>query len=663
MKELCNNKLISIIIPVYNVEKYIKKCIDSVIEQTYKNIEIILIDDGSTDSSGYICDEYAKFNSNIKVIHQKNCGLSEARNRGLDIAIGDYIFFLDSDDYIAYNTLEIMLNKLEKTQSDICVCGTQRVDIYNCKTDMIFSLEKKQMSGKEALEHIYDKNGWLLVISWNKLYKREIWNDLRFDKGKIHEDEFIIHKIYLKCEKVITIPENLYFYRINPYSITESKISVKRLDGVEAIMKRGLDCYTKMSSKWIYETIHNIYYIIYEISLYEDKNLDIKSRLIEVKKQCYNFFKLMKKYAPKYKTKINKIYFKIKYRKFYSKLLKIKQNLIKLKNIYKSINKLKNSDIILMDTPTHGNSGDLAIVEAELEFFKTNFPNKKIYELTAYDIDRLEYLYSKITPKNKLILIPGGGFMGYLWPNEEYRIQRIIKNFKNHNIVILPQTVTFNLKSNDGRKFFNRAHKIYKSHKKLSIFVRDKKSFLFMQNNMPEVKVELVPDSVTIKETKNYNKVRKNILICMRKDIEKNISEEDYVKILETLKKYNLYDDIYINDTILPYNVSPIERKLEVDKKLEQFASAKLVITDRLHGMIFSAITNTPCIAFGNINGKVKGVYEWISNNDFIYYLDNVSQIENIIKNMDFDNEYYYDNEFIYEKFEPLIDTLKEILN
>ena len=230
---------ISVIIPVYNVEKYLCACVNSVINQTYKNLEIILVDDGSTDKSGAICDEYALKDERIKVFHKSNGGLSSARNYGLDRMSGDYVFFLDSDDFISLQCLEKMLEVSIEQNADIVSSLNKR---FATESDLITqNTVKKEIvvySSKQTLENTFKKTENFFVVSWAKLYKYKTFDNLRFTEGVIHEDEFICHRLYGQINKFVLLKEELYFYRENPCSITGVKYNIKRPDYLLALEDR-----------------------------------------------------------------------------------------------------------------------------------------------------------------------------------------------------------------------------------------------------------------------------------------------------------------------------------------------------------------------------------------------------------------------------------------
>lgn len=213
---------ISIIVPVYNVEAYLEKCINSILNQTYKNLELILIDDGSSDSCPAICDEAAERDSRVKVIHKENAGVSSARNMGLDCAEGEYIGFVDSDDWIALDMYEQLLMTLQKYEVDCAMC--EMVKYYSADRKKV----QKFDIGQELVDSQYACSGMCISIGkqnftnqkyfylWDKIYKREVWDDIRFDESlKSAEDRWALFHVYRKVEKIAVCPKKLYYYRQN----------------------------------------------------------------------------------------------------------------------------------------------------------------------------------------------------------------------------------------------------------------------------------------------------------------------------------------------------------------------------------------------------------------------------------------------------------------
>lgn len=226
---MIGNDLISVIIPVYNVEQYLVRCLDSVINQTYKKLEIILIDDGSIDKSSLICDSYAKKDERIVVIHKENGGLSDARNRGMDVAKGSYIAFIDSDDFVSPDYIEYLYNILKNNNADVSCCDFQcfvkDVESSTRKIDL------KTYSGIEAIEQLcYQKT--INTSAWGKLYKTELFNSVRFPKGRLYEDLGTTYKVFYKSNKIINSSDKKYYYFLRGDSIMRSSFSLKNFDRI-----------------------------------------------------------------------------------------------------------------------------------------------------------------------------------------------------------------------------------------------------------------------------------------------------------------------------------------------------------------------------------------------------------------------------------------------
>lgn len=232
-----NNK-ISVIVPIYSVEKYLSKCIDSIINQTYTNLEIILVDDGSPDNCSIICDDYSLMDIRIKVIHKKNGGLSDARNAGLNVATGDYISFLDSDDYIHKEFYETLINLIIQYDADVAQCEFLKVyeDSKSNPNGCDFDTDEKisVLDNREALNNLFNEYYVNTVVVWNKLYKRELFKSIRYPKGKIHEDEYTTYKVLFVTNKVVTTSKQLYYYLQRENSIMGKGFNIKSLDKIDA---------------------------------------------------------------------------------------------------------------------------------------------------------------------------------------------------------------------------------------------------------------------------------------------------------------------------------------------------------------------------------------------------------------------------------------------
>lgn len=235
---------VSVIVPIYKVEPYLRRAVDSILHQTYHNLEIILVDDGSPDQCGKICDDYAKEDNRISVIHKENGGLSDARNAGLDAAGGEYIVFVDSDDFIAEDYIDTLMQCLKKYDADVAMSSYAVTDSVGYD-DSIFKAAQDDTvevcDRRELLNNLYDanhKDATYFIVSWNKIYKASLWKDVRFPKGRIHEDEATTYKIYDRAEKGVYLHRPLYGYFTAPSSITRARFNVKRLQWMDALDDR-----------------------------------------------------------------------------------------------------------------------------------------------------------------------------------------------------------------------------------------------------------------------------------------------------------------------------------------------------------------------------------------------------------------------------------------
>lgn len=247
--------LVTIVVPIYNVEKFLSRCVDSILNQTYEHLEIILVDDGSTDNSSVICDEYKKNNERIKVIHKPNGGLSDARNAGLNIATGKYVAFIDSDDYITVDAIEDMLFKLKENNAQIAVCNMIR----------FFDNEKNEPFYKPTENAIVlNENDRFQTLNQpsvcNKLFLSELFKNIRFPKGKFYEDTFVYHKLAYLSKSIVLTGKDSYWYFLRENSILGSqKLSDKYFDFIEAVYERTKFLYNKKVYDYSLEAFFSLY--------------------------------------------------------------------------------------------------------------------------------------------------------------------------------------------------------------------------------------------------------------------------------------------------------------------------------------------------------------------------------------------------------------------
>jgi len=278
--------MVSIIVAVYNIEEFVSRCIESLLKQTYYNIEIILVDDGSTDESGTICDDYQKKDNRIRVVHKQNGGLSDARNAGIELATGDYYIFVDGDDWIHKDTIATLVKvaqaeDAEIVQSDFSIVSNS----ININEERII-LEKEDVA-------IFDKDHYLdysIIVAWSKLYKAELWKNIRFPKGRLHEDEFVFHRIVFGANKICIVKKKLFYYFQREDSIMH-KISEKNyFDAVDAYIDRVSFC---RAYNWESGLLHALkfgtMYILDSFNNNYELDRDIQKRVMHKWRQLIKF--------------------------------------------------------------------------------------------------------------------------------------------------------------------------------------------------------------------------------------------------------------------------------------------------------------------------------------------------------------------------------------
>lgn len=254
---------ISVIIPVYNVEAYLNRCVESIVNQTYNNLEIILVDDGSPDKCSQICDDWEKRDKRIVVIHKENGGLSSARNTGLSVAHGDYIAFVDSDDYISPKMLDILMASVMDDDVDVAVCGVEEFDDYGNYRRFRSVDEKMIVNGAEALANIFQGNAMIAVM--NRLYSKKSLHNIWFAEGKLYEDVIFDADLFTSTReiKVSILPETGYYYYRRANSImgeTENKQPSMDLLKAYSYLYKKIEKLQKEKRKII--TTFSLYYLL-----------------------------------------------------------------------------------------------------------------------------------------------------------------------------------------------------------------------------------------------------------------------------------------------------------------------------------------------------------------------------------------------------------------
>ena len=671
---------ISIIVPVYKTEPYLCRCVDSLLAQTFGDFDLVLIDDGSPDGCGEICDAYARQDLRVHVIHQENGGLSAARNAGLDWAFANsesrWVSFVDSDDWVHPKYLEALLGAAQQYNVEVSICGFVRTFGEPLPEEMPCA------AAIWTPEAYYSQNPVNATVSWGKLYGKSCFQRLRFLVGKINEDEFTTYRILFQFDHIAVIESVLYAYFQNDFGIMRGSWTPRRLDALEAMEQQVAyflhNGYGSIARSRFFSLIRNSQ--INRDCLVQCEALTDAEKRIFINRINRRLRRILLRYRrygwlPYRASEWNKRV----YRQAFPRLAAaqrrwwVLKELLKrcppthavgmgVKRLWRCLSILKRvigfsvrsigCQAILLQIPEHGNLGDHAIALAERQMLK------------ALNIRVLEYPHSRgierycawITTSKKLILIHGGGYLGQLWPGEEKRFQATIAAFSRNPVIVFPQTVYFDLDTEAGQRCFEASRAAYTAHPNLTIFLRERYSRDFMREYMPEVHVELVPDMVMGLEMPVRPVRREGLLICLRRDKEKTLLEAQRERIISIARAR--FDKVVSTDTVEAGNITLNQRETRVKKKLEEFASARMVITDRLHGMVFAVITQTPCIVLNSLSHKLRGCYEWLGGLDYIRFADNIDELQQVMDELS-NVLPEYDQTHVIAAMQPLRDAIQ----
>lgn len=776
--------LISIIVPVYKVENYLRKSVESILKQTYSNLEIILVNDGSPDGCPAICNEYKERDSRVKVIHKENGGLSSARNVGIDAASGKYIAFVDSDDSIHADFIRILHELCEKYECDIAQCDFLMTDEESILLNPQRNMKVEVYDTKETMKNFCkDSNITNYWVAWNKLYRRELFEGIRYPLGRIHEDMFTSHRLLWKARKTAVTNLYLYYYLQRNDSLTGGSSKIRNeLDKIDALKgltdffaEKGMDDeFTYMLYKY-YFTAVKAYQMIKENQVAFDKGASPDGILRDMEEEVHSARKmLLESPHGDMQTKVMCIYPSLSkeeqesYRKIYGSRItetfvvsygfpfdKIERNsrvaiygagqvgksyysqisdsdfarvvawgdnswknytdlefpvkpidllfqcsfdylIIAIQNekianevidnlvgwgidrnkiifeppvpvfnnsilwdeFIRETNKIEKSSTrrwILMNTPDHDNLGDHALTMGTMDYFSYYFPNEETIEISGRQWDAFkEKIICKIG-KSDIIVIVGGGFMGDLWPVQDGRVKQILSAFKENKIIFFPQTFYYVDKLDSIR---NADKELYNDRKNILFLHREENSY----RNFTEKVVgdfsrnKCFPDLALYLNKMQRNNKRNGILICLRLDKE-SVANETRKKLFNLSSHFG--KSVSAIDTVLDRSVGRDERAGEVTNILDIISGSELLITDRLHAMIFAVITGTPCIALDNLSHKVSGVYKWIQELDYITCLDAGDVDTDLMREYLNKKDRQYDRSILDRQFDEMADTIK----
>ncbi len=673
------NDLITVIVPVYKVENYIRRCLDSIVAQSYRNLEVILVDDGSPDNCGKICDEYAERDKRIRVIHKENEGLSKARNDALDACKGDYVLCVDSDDFLHRDMVKRLLDAAHEYDAEVVVgchyeLNKDRLLIKERICDHVISMDKM-----EALEALI-KDEDIKSYAWGKLYKAQLFDGVRYPEGRNYEDVATTYLLFDKAKRVVKIPEYLYFYqqRDDSISFNNSKESwhsgchascLGQRERAEYFLEKGYGMLYEKAMATLLPYLYSDISTAYAAGALEDATwakkclLDKKtdfltnSYILDKDKRLFDIYVRNQAAFGLYEAAKKPLHgIGRTIRRF-----KRKTGFGKRKHFDFSLTSGKMRRIVYFELPCFDNLGDHAIAycaEKELARKVRELGDAQLYVISGWDTLSAIFDLKKVIGKRDIIVCQGGGNFGNLYEFSTALRRRTLQAFKDNKIIIMPQSI-FYTDNEAGKKALSMDQELVKACRDITIYARDNTSYEFIKKNF-DAKTELRIDTVATYDASDLalsDAERKGILLCLRSDKESNLSAKEKIKVIEAaesvgrekactkeieassekMNNRRCFDDIYsvlVTDTCVGYDIADNERESAIKDKLRLFGGSRLVITDRLHGMIFAYVTKTPCIVIGNNHHKVRDAYKMLETGVNIRYVECIDDISHLIQEM-----------------------------
>ena len=639
------NPLVSVIVPVYKVEQYVKLCVDSILAQTFQDFEIILVDDASPDGSVALCQKLYGDNAKVKFVrHEKNLGLGAARNTGMKHAVGKYVYFVDSDDLILPDALEKFFNAAEKTNADV-VHATGWYALYQDEPAP-FRQEDLEPGSDD-----YTREGFLptdliyrLDEHWKKYNTRPMaWlcfcrRDFLESNGIeflpiISEDEPFSFALLYCTRRYYVLPATLYVYRRRTDSITQTHDAANLAKVIQsmargsAYIKNFLDRIPRFDGydSWCKDmigTFFNRFVYVHTMKYYADLSLSPEAS-VAVDDALEKLFGENAPFVSNFFHGYHMFLCQAELLDQHVKLLQEENRRLKGEHTADAIvDALKSADkrVLLLGTPAHGNIGDQAIVAGELRILKDYFPDRSVIEI-PYDYLTGGLGFAKHVRRDDLIFMHGGGNLGNLWLHEEQLRRALIEAFPDNKIIIFPQSICFTDDA-DGRRELPRSQRIYNAHDDLHLMTRDEVSFEFAQKFFPRVNNYLAPDAATVLHgiTDDVDTEREGVLFVLRGDREK-VRDDAKIKILQdSFAEAGIPFEVV--DTVINETVTADTRDEKIRAVLLKIRKSKLVVTDRFHGVVFAFVTRTPVLAFKSFDTKISSGVKWFENFPSVFYAE-----------------------------------------
>lgn len=679
---------VSVIIPIYKVEKYLSRCIESVLAQTYQDLEIILVDDGSPDNCPYICDEYERKDQRIKVIHKPNGGLSDARNAALKVFTGDYVYFLDSDDYVENNLIEIAVNHIVAASADLVIFNYYRVDEF----DNLLSTSSFKTGiydiGNNRINYIVNilskySTGW---EAWNRLYKADIIrnNNLFFwDNKLIFAEDFGFSLNYaLHANKIICIPDVLHYYLIRRDSIMSQAAKEPRISAALALSKLLEDKirsslrdsefyknYPVLFYSIMYEQLRGLTFENYKKSLASIR--DNEYFYAQIKKVFQNFGAIIKYHGGLrgIVALLQCLFLLARWEKLNVHMLELYRTGWKVSEIVKNNNSKMSAKkrIFIIGSEDLNNIGNLHIAISIKEYLNDILPDYAMIEITVSEYRSIRKVLPFIIRKSDVICIPDGGDDGDTALFMDTIRKEIVKKYNRNRLVIFAQTLNYDssiagiyASSEDGIQL-KQTQSLISKCRNITLCVKDRHSYDFAKQYFDCV-VVFIPDIILYSNySRSYLVECKGAMLLLQSDA-KGIWSEDNRRWIEAIVLQHGWNIRY-NDLQLILDISVFDRKDVLDAFLRKIEEAEVVITDRIYGMLFCAITQTPCIAISDKNHSLESAYEGLTEFEYIIKINHLNELEGAVQTLFSIDKTEYDRDSIINKFDGLTKLLKSYVD
>lgn len=666
---MASNPKISVIVPVYRVEPYLDRCVQSICAQTYPDFELILVDDGSPDNCPALCDAWAAKDGRIRVIHQLNQGLSGARNSGIDAARGAYLSFIDSDDYIEPEMLRELVTALEATGAQMAVCNL----VYEDENGIRFrypdfsGIEDRVIGPEEYWNGYFSPCGVYYTVAWNKLYRRELFGNLRYPLGRRNEDELILGDLLSRCTAIACLGTVAYHYVQRGGSIMQDNQNY--LDCWQVHLLRARERCLAGKTLQAEGILNNAVLNLWKRREHWQQDPAQCREFRHVVRQAAQVYGLLARRTGRKSMWFRAFLLRMGLERYIRFLHKRNPELFapnpfdagKLAAYQAAMAAAQAAPrrFVLIQTPTHGNLGDHAIALAERRFLQQHFPQVPLIEVPGFAFSSAPQAYrAGMDPGKDTVLIHGGGFIGSLWPEQEENVQLVLKELAGFRVVMLPQSVYYEEEESPRTR---RSLRGYQACPRLLILARETYSQARMQRLMPAVRCELIPDMVLSLRYEGPALPRTGVGLCLRRDQEGILSGGQRDSLARMVQQQFPGQPVLWTDTVQPEEQTGAAAEASVWGKMKEFSGYRLVVTDRLHGMVFAALTGTPCIVLDNCDHKVQGVYDWVRQNPYLVYLDTVQNLPRALETLQplLDRKHTFDPGTAPALFETLAQLLR----